>query len=384
MPRRNRDGPPGLLPDDFSGPVVVYGPAYLDRTWRVAGRLAPPDMPPADHSVTARSVKPCRESGTALLVESAGGDVLRVRGDANGAGRNVTVREARLFGPALQPVESEVRLSGRSDALGGMGYGYALALGGRLVTPLGEGPGADRIHRLLKASGLAYNAIVVPRCRADTTDLVLGGPPDRPEKLAVGMRDASMQVTADMLAEAGADAALTVVCSLPSAVSRDLLKRAGGCKVFAPSLRYVCETDFPEALGCADLVVMNEREWRTAREPIEALRPTALAAVTRGTDGASVLWHAGEESRELHLPALPRQDVADPNRAGEAFAAGLVGALADLGAIGPEGRLSLDRPTIAEAAWQATLAAWLELDLTEVAFPSRAEVRELREERPPP
>jgi sugar/nucleoside kinase (ribokinase family) len=314
-------------------------------------------------------------------VRSAAGDSLRVHDASAAPGRTIILREPRLFGPARRLVHSTVDLVRRTDALGGMGPGYALALGGHLATPLGEGEDADRIRRLLSAAKLSYNAIVAPGCRADTTDLLLG---DRGEKLAVGLRDASAHVRASALGCDRCTAAICVVCSLPAQVSSDLLERLGGCRMLAPSLRYVRDAGFRRALARADIVAMNRREWQAAGCPAEALHPGALAIVTAGARGADILWRTADGHERLEVPALRREHVADANRAGEAFAAGFVGALTARGALDARGRLTLDRPALADAAWDASIAASLELEITETAFPDRADVLTERRRHPRP
>jgi sugar/nucleoside kinase (ribokinase family) len=357
------------MPPNFPGRVCIYGPAYLDRTWRVEGSLSPPHHSPADHSLTLAQALTCTNPDLALEVRSPAGDSLRVRG--NGPRRSLTTVEPHMFGPEDGPAHSTVTLQERTDALGGMGPGYALALGGHLVTPLGRGEDAAAIRRMLRGPALQCTVVPVSGSGVDTTDLILNA---AGEKLAIGQRAASAHVTATRLLEARRPGEVTVLCSLPSPVCHDLLQVVDGFSVLAPSLRYVSEPDFRRALARAHLVCLNEREWRTAGRPTEHIRDGGIALVTRGADGASVFWRTSIELRELRTSAPPPARIGDANRAGETYAAAFMGGLAARGVIC--GGAPLTPGLLADAAREAARAAHLQLGLTGLTFPTRDQVLE--------
>src|SRR4051794_14980826 len=119
----------------MSPKVMVFGPAYLDRALRVAGPLIDPKLgPPFDQSVEGA----CGfgEGGNLELVEPSGATLeLRLPADWPGPfGRVMLARELR---PAAQLSRQSQGL-GWSDLLGGMGAGFAAALGGTLHHALGS------------------------------------------------------------------------------------------------------------------------------------------------------------------------------------------------------------------------------------------------------
>ena len=262
-----------------------------------------------------------------------------------------------------------------------MGAGYALALGGRLVLPVGERDAEGReMRRLLDAHGIAHRAVPVAGQTTDTTVLMWSSAGD---KLPIGRRTASRAVTPHALLALCEPADLTLVTSLPSATVARLVRELSGWVMFTPSLRNVREGGLDEVAGRVAAMSMNRIEWQGAERQVGDRCP--LVAVTRGADGAAVRFRdRGGRLRWTEVPAAPVPVMVDANRAGEAFTAGFLAALVErqwpeamqAGAYSPE--------AVREAAWQGALAAALELGMRELAFPSREEIAALREKLPIP
>ena len=278
-------------------------------------------------------------------------------------------------------MRGEVALRRRRVLLGGMGAGYALALGGRLVLPVGEDDADGReMRRLLDAHGIAYAAVPVPGQPTDTTLLIWSSAGD---KLPVGRRTASRAVSAEALLAECRPADLTLVTSLPNVTAARLVRGPSGWVMFTPSLRNVREGGLGEVAEQVDAIAMNRIEWRGAERQVGERCP--LVTVTRGPGGASVRFR--DESGALRwtdVPAAPVPVLADANRAGEAFAAGFLAALVDRQWPEAMQRGRYSAAAVREAAWCGALAAALELGIRELAFPSRDDVAAYRRRVPPP
>jgi sugar/nucleoside kinase (ribokinase family) len=372
-----------LLPPEAGIVAQVIGAAYLDEVVDVEGALCPDGRTRIDYSRTEACREPLPEPGVAYLIESPGGDSIRIADPAAQSGTRIVLAEDRILDTAgkAAPLRSEVALRGRRVLLGGMGAGYALALGGRLVLPLGEaGPEGQEVRRLLGAHGIAFRAVPVAGQSTDTTVLIWSSAGD---KLPIGRRTASRAVSAQALLEQGGPADLTVVTSLPNATVAQVVRELRGWVMFTPSLRNVREGGLDEIAEHVDAIAMNRIEWRRAEAQMGERCP--LVTVTRGADGAAVRFR--DESGALRwteVPAAPVPALADANRAGEAFASGFLAALVERQ--WPEavqtGRYSPE--AVREAAWQGSLAAALELGIRELAFPSRDDVAAYRHRIPPP
>lgn len=372
-----------LLAPDAGITVGVIGTAYLDEVVDVEGALCPDGRTRIDYSRTEARRSPLAEGGTAFLIESPGGDSIRITDPAAPGGLRITLAEDRILDAAgdAPPMRGEVAIRGRRVLLGGMGTGYALTLGGRLVLPVGESDAEGReMCRLLNAHGVAHSAIPVAGQTTDTTVLVWSSAGD---KLPVGRRAASRAVTAEALLAECAPADLTLVTSLPSRTVGQIVRRLDGWLMFTPSLRNVREGGLGEIAERVDAIAMNRVEWRGAEREVGERCP--LVTVTRGPEGAAVRFRDEAGAlRWTEVPAAPVPVLADANRAGEAFASGFLAALVERQ--WPEamqrGRYSPE--AVREAAWSGALAAALELGIRELAFPSRDDIAAYRRQVPPP
>ena len=138
-----------------------------------------------------------------------------------------------------------------------------------------------------------------------------------------------------------------------------------------------------ELVGLSDVVKVSADDlaWLLpAEEPAAVARRwakagPALVVVTLGAAGAVGATAGGVEQ---HRPAPP-VDVVDTVGAGDAFASGLLGWLADRGALGPAGRAALaglDRDAVAEMLDRAALVAALTCARPGADPPTRAEVEQ--------
>src|SRR5262249_34435307 len=133
--------------------VRVHGPAYLDRVLRVDGPLHRPGLDrPLDRSAPALRIEEDSSDGGRLAVRGGDREILVEGLPADWPGPAGTIVLDRVDLPA----ERRVRAVGWLDDLGGMGAGYAAALGGELVCPLGEE--ADPTTRIVRGL-LARNGV---------------------------------------------------------------------------------------------------------------------------------------------------------------------------------------------------------------------------------
>jgi sugar/nucleoside kinase (ribokinase family) len=373
---------PSLMPEDADVRVQVIGSAYIDEVVEVRGALCGEGIR-TDYSRTESGRTEWLSPGVFLVIESPNGDRIEITDPGRRIGRRILISEPRIVGDTSLPhVSSTVELISAGRQLGGMGPGYALALGGRLVAPVGAhdgGPDAtgSKLLNLLEAAGVECACVPVPGSATDTTVLIQS---DHGDKLPVGRREAGRRVAADdLLAHCSPADIHIVTSSLPNAVAAELAARLEGWKLFAPSLRSVRDGGLPESAREFDAVAMNGTEWEALAEREQVLSDCPLVLVTRGPEGATVACRAAGGGTEwVSVPAATPPVVRDVNRAGEAFGAGFVGAMVSLvgtdglnaGSFGPE--------LVREAAWQGAIAAALELGITETAFPTRAEVLALR------
>jgi sugar/nucleoside kinase (ribokinase family) len=363
-----------LLPPEPAVNVQVVGPAYLDDVVDVEGALCLDGRTRIDYSRTEARRSRLAEPGACLLIESPGGDSIRVTDPSAKGGLRIELAEDRIVDAAgdAPPLRSTVSLRGRRTLLGGMGAGYALALGGRLVLPVGEDDAEGReMLRLLDAHGITHRAVPVAGQATDTTLLVWSSTGD---KLPIGRRTASRAVRAEALLAQCTGTDLTLVTSLPNARVARLVQALGGWVMFTPSLRNVREGGMGEIAQRVDALAMNSTEWRGAEAQVGKSCP--LVTVTRGPDGAAVRFRdeAGE-LRWTEVPAAPAPAMTDANRAGEAFAAGFLGALVESQWPGPMRVGRYSAAAVREAAQFGAAAAALELGIRDLAFPTRAALR---------
>ncbi len=342
--------------------VLVFGPAYPDVVVETPRPLAGVRL---DQSLPALTATP-RDDGR-VVVTGPTGDALTfpLPPHATTAACTLTLAEpvlARLRGAdTRETVTGEYPVTGFRRQLGGMGAGYALALGGTLHMPVGADALGREVRALLAAAGIAAAPRVLD-CPSDSSLVILSA---RGDKLAIGVRQAMVRwtATADDLALLD-DADALVVCGAPNALLADLLAHRSNLPVLcAPAMRNVSDTAVPLAALAASISVLtcNALEWAHLpdRDAVRAQVP--LVAVTDGPRGSTL--YLGDDS--LFLPAAPHPAPADTNRAGETYGATLFTILRRLC---PDFRHVT--PAMAEFAGRlATRQAARQLDITGFAFP---------------
>lgn len=355
--------------------IAVYGPAYLDRVLRVDGPLVDPDLgPPLDQSVDGR----LRFSGGAglRLCDSSGFEIT-AECPPDWPGPTGPIDLDRVLRAGATGRRSVRGIAWRND-LGGMGAGFASALGGTLISALGlePDPTSLMISHLLKSAKIAHRVIRVEDHSADWTLLLTSG--GHGDKLAVGFRGCHAAIRPDQI-----DAALDepcdvlVVAGLPNRLAGRILKAADArLRFFAPAMRNMLDTEFPISgfAGSIDVLCCNRREWDSLDDREEVAWRVSILVITDGPAG-SIVRYTGPtgDSKRLVIPAFPRlQPPRDTNRAGEAYASTLLTTLLDRD-WSPEGGV-IDADLIAPAARRASAAAALVLDRVDFGFPSPREI----------
>jgi ribokinase len=354
---------------------VVFGPAYLDRVLRVDQPLIDPAVgPPLDQGLEAVATS---ETGATLELVDPSGYRIVLLPPADWPG---PTGEVRLAGPIRAGLRGRRVVPGRAwqDDLGGMGAGYAVALGGALWSALGpESDAASRaIVEHLARFGITHHPIRVPDRSADWTLLISSGACG--DKLAIGFRGCHAALTPDALESMAAEPCdLRVVAALPNRLAARALAAPGAALRFcAPTLRTMLDCDCPLSSFAAwvDVLSCNRREWEALKDREEVAWRVSILAVTDGPNGSSVRFTtpAGEPGR-FQVPAFPRdRPPRDTNRAGEAYAATLIHTLLDCDWSAGSG--VVDEDLIRLAAQRASAAAALVLDRLDFGFPSPAEI----------
>lgn len=377
------------------GRVRVFGPAYLDRVLRVDGPLlGREDGSPLDQSVEGRR----RFVGPSDAFRLPGGEAVDpVVGDlmepiltlvdSEGTAIKITP-PAGWPGPwGIVEIDPPIRRAPGAlievpgvaweDDLGGMGAGFAAALGGELVSALG--PEADPTSRavagLLDRHEVAYSAIRTD-APADWTLLVTSGP--HGDKLAVGFRGCHGAILPDDLSPyTKTPCEVLIVCGLPNNLAACVLQAPGPrLRVLAPAMRNMLDRGFPlrRLIAPVDVLCCNQAEWDALEDPQEVAARLSILVVTQGAAGVLIRFTDPEgSSKALTLPAFPRdRPPRDTNRAGEAFATFFIRSL-----MGREWRPEsgvAPVELIRDAAIRASAASALVLDRTGFGFPSTAEV----------
>lgn len=355
--------------------VLVFGPAYLDRVLRVDRPLLPPGLGgPLDLSV---GVLPggAGTRGDRIVLEDPEGGTIEIDPPDGWPGRpSPILRLDRPLAPGSGPWAVRARGVSWLDDLGGMGAGYASALGGELVSALGrEGdPTSDEIAGMLRSQGIVHHPTRVEGVGADWTFLISSGP--HGDKLPIGFRGCHSRLDS-YPGPTGERWDLLVVASLTNPLASSAMPAVeAAVRVFAPTLRNMTDTSLPVSsfAHAIDVLCCNRQEWEALADRDEVAGRLSLASITDGPAGALIRYRAPSgldcEHRE---PAFPRAcPPRDTNRAGECFAATLLSALLDSGwSPGPA-----DPDLIRLAARRASAAAALVIDRERFGFPTPAEI----------
>jgi ribokinase len=352
--------------------TVVFGPAYLDRVLLVDRPLHErPGARPIDQSLEG-----VWKFGEGLELVDSAGAALHVSLPAGWPGPTGRVGLSGPMHDDSDPLDGRRSVGGLAwhDDLGGIGAGFAAALGGELVSALGQvdDPMSRYISDRLAAEGIPHHPIRVADRPADWTLLVTSGPFG--DKLGVGFRGCHRAV-ATLGHRAAAPCDLRVVGALPNRLAAEAL-RADGARVrlFAPVRRNMVDRDEPVGrfAGHVDILCCNRHEWQALDDREQVAWQVSLLAVTDGPSGSVVRFTTplGEAGR-IEVPAFPRRHPPrDTNRAGEAYTAAFVTVLHDHG-----WTPGVSDPALVRlAAERATAAAALVLDRPLFGFPTAAEI----------
>lgn len=357
-------------------PITVYGPAYLDRVLRVDQPLLGQGTgPPFDQSVDGLIRT---GDGPDLVVRDPSGFEISIECPSDWPGPIGYIDLNRELRSGTVGRRSVRGISWQDD-LGGMGAGYAKALGGKLISALGpeSDPRSVAISRLLANEGVEHRAIRLDQ-PADWTLLISSG--SHGDKLPIGFRGCHASLKPEQLSSIGAaDEAggILVVAALPNRLaSRLLTKSRASIRFFAPAMRNMIDNQFPISgfCGAIDLLCCNRHEWEALDRSEEVAWRVSILVITDGPNGSTIRFTKpnGDPGR-LMIPAFPRfRPPLDTNRAGESYAAELLSMLVRLGWAAQSG--VADAELIRDAAVRASAAAGLVLDRKDFGFPSQSEI----------
>jgi ribokinase len=351
--------------------AIIYGPAYLDRVLRVDGPLRTAGAGgPIDESIDGRMAR--EDDEPRLELHDEAGPALSIRTPSGWPGPFGLLRmSGRLWAGERRVEPRQLDAISWHDDLGGMGAGYAAALGGTLVSALGDvnDPMSRAIEAHLLEQRIAHRPIRIAGRAADWTLLVSSGP--HGDKLAIGFRGCHAAVESFTTDH---DAQLVVVAGLPIArcePPESPRMDPDRVRLFAPSIRNMADPRDRRCLMFANVLSCNRREWETLPQEDRAAleRTVTLIAVTDGPRGAWLRAARGTEGdTTIELPAFPRtHPPRDTNRTGEAFASTLISTLLDSGW---RPLSSLPSDEFRHAAIRASAAAALVLDIGRFGFPS--------------
>ena len=352
-------------------PPLVFGPAYLDRVVRVDRPLIDPSVGnrALDRSVDGSWAGP----GGGLIVTDPLGNRIVVELPSFWMGPTGRIAISRPLAEEEPGWSWTVRALSWAEDLGGMGSGFAAALGGELVSVLGprDDPLSLRIAGMLASAGVVHHPVRVAGTAADWTLLFSSG--EHGDKLPIGFRGCHASA-ASLQPWSGRPSGLRVVAALPNRLSAEALGGPARVRMFAPAPRNMIDRDPPVSAFAesVDVLCCNRGEWESLPDREEVAWRVSILAVTDGPNGAVLRFTTPEgEVGRLEVPAFPRSlPPRDTNRAGEAFASTLIATLIGAGwtpGVTPPGLIRL-------AAERASAAAALVLDRTGFGFPTPGEV----------
>jgi len=348
--------------------ILIFGPAYLDRVLRTDAPLIPGER--FDGSLDGVTDG---DGGAACLTDRSGFSI--VLDGIDGTSRPLgEVRVDGLFGGESPFDNHTVGVVSDTDHLGGMGAGYARALGGTLISALGPvgDPIGDRVSALLAAQRIDHRPIHVADQTSDWSLIVSSR--EFGDKLAIGFRGCHSSVNNLGITQHAPPCDLLVVASLPNRLVAQALDCPARLRLVAPAMRNARDTSPALAsLACRfDVLSLNRGEWEATADRASIREKTPIVIVTDGPDGCAVSFRNQDgETNTLNFPAFPRNHPPrDTNRAGEAFASSFVSILMDHGwTSGPS-----DPNLIREAATRGSAAAALVLDREDFGFGTDAEI----------
>jgi sugar/nucleoside kinase (ribokinase family) len=356
---------------------MVFGPAYLDRVLRVDRPLIGPAV--GSESPIDQSVEGSLEfaGGSNLEVADPSGYSIEIAlppGWPGPSGRIQLKQGLRAGATGRRAVNG----LGWSDDLGGMGAGYAAALGGTLCCALGpeNDPISQVIARFLHRRAIVHTTIRVADHGADWTLLVSSGM--HGDKLPIGFRGCHAALDPESVdAWLSTPCDLRVAAALPNRLAARILSAPGaGCRVFAPAMRNMRDQEYlvSSFAGSIDLLCCNRQEWETLADREEVAWRVSILVVTDGPSGSLARFTTpqGDPGTAL-VPAFPRdRPLQDTNRAGEAFASTFISTLLSHEWEPASGVVAVN--LVRKAMIRASAAAALVLDRSDFGFPAPEDV----------
>ncbi|WP_406695775.1 PfkB family carbohydrate kinase [Singulisphaera sp. Ch08] len=350
--------------------TLVFGPAYLDRVLRVDQPLLESELGgPLDQSVDGQI-----RFGPGLSLIDPDGGLMELELPADWPGPTGQIALAQVITPPTSSMRRKVRGVSWSDDLGGMGAGYAAALGGDLISALGSED--DQTSQIISAQlarhEITHRPIRLPEHPADWTLLITSG--KFGDKLPIGFRGCHAALTS-LAPWIDQPCELRVVAGLPNRIASQALSAPGAAvRFFAPAMRNMIDRDCPISnfAESVDILSCNRHEWDQLADREQVAWKLSILAITEGAEGCVVRFtNPVGEPVSLRIPAFPRnQPPRDTNRAGETFAATLVNSLLEGGWAPGVAEESLVR----NATVRASAAAALVLDRLEFGFPAPNEI----------
>ncbi|CAN5896643.1 hypothetical protein BH23PLA1_BH23PLA1_04050 [soil metagenome] len=355
--------------------IRVVGPAYLDRVLRVDRPLVDRSIGgPLDLSVEGDWSGP--PIGQKLTLRDPAGAELDIQTPPGWPGGRAEIRLHRPMVPGASAFRRSVVGLFWQDDLGGMGAGFASALGGVLISVLGPKgePIGQKIADHLAAEGIDHCPVHLPDQVSDWTLLVTSGAFG--DKLPIGFRGchAALESFGEEVRE---PCDVLVVASMTNRLAASALEgsKASAVRVFAPTLRNMLDRSptLESFAGSIDLLVCNRREWELLENREAVAERLSILSVTDGPAGSWLRFRgAGNGFEELSMPGFPRfHPPIDTNRAGESYASTLLLSLLDAGWSAPD---PIDPDLARQAAWRASAAAALVLDRKDFGFPTLMEI----------
>jgi sugar/nucleoside kinase (ribokinase family) len=353
--------------------TLVFGPAYLDRVVRVDRPLVDPKVGRLiDGSAIGHWDRV--DAGTPRIeVRGLPHDNLVIDLPDDWPGPSGLIR---LDGAAQGTGTRTVQCLAWHDDLGGMGAGYAKALGGTLCLTLGDesDPINGRVIGLLDEAGIDHRATFVPGRSEEWTLLLTSG--EFGDKLPIGFRNPANAVVPEFPRDDDPCDLLVAASMTNRRAAAALSGQPARVRMFAPAMRNMTDPE-PKVSSFAkhiDIFCCNRGEWESLDDREEVAWRVSILVVTDGPRGAEVRYTTpmGDVGR-LAVPVFPRRHPPrDTNRAGEAFASTLISTILDAGWLPGTTSDGLIRI----AAERASASAALVLDRLDFGFPTPAEVDE--------
>ncbi len=346
---------------------LIYGPAYLDTVITISEPIAPELTAPLDQSLPIKKIT--ADDSRQISIISDIGDCLNLILPANSTttGGEYYLREAilsRRYGDKSLPIVSKYSAESCIRQLGGMGAGYAKAVGGRLRVPLGDDNPGDILLNILKSHNISVLPTILSGYSTDTTLLIQSKSGD---KLAMGLRDALLQWQPDSNDYTLINQADCVIfCGAPNRFMTELLLSDISTPVIcAPSMRNIDDSAYPlyDLVNKIDYLAMNALEWKHLSNHDKFISEIPLITITDGARGCDIYIHG----KSFFYPALPHPGPVDTNRAGETYASTMLKAILHFYPQFPDADISEDM--LSNIAKIANKQAHRQLDITSFNFP---------------